>query len=390
VAVPVKNEQDCIKSCLEALDGQVAGHADHIVLLLNNCYDATAEIARSLAPQLLSALHIIEVVLTPEKANAGVARHMALAAAEKLAGQNGVLLTTDADSRVDPNWIGANLGALDAGADAVAGWAELDPVDWGSIPLALHEADARECAYDAVCDEIHALLDPDPDDPLPRHTQASGASIAVSAKMYRAAGGMPKVPTGEDRAFITALRKIDARVRHSPECRVVVSGRLEGRAAGGMAATIRRRMTAPDEFLDARLEPAQDCARRAVLRRLARLTYNGSNNMGTCQQLFDSATLWQILGISVCVPRALMDAPTFGAAWSEIEKESPLLTTRRVPVRDLSRQQSIAEDIREVARRDPQDCIRQLLKISLTVDECNFGGPHIPPDTLQPGAGACR
>jgi hypothetical protein len=64
-----------------------------------------------------------------------------------------------------------------------------------------------------------------------------------------------------------------------------------------------------------------------------------------------------------------MDAPTFGAAWSEIEKESPLLTTRRVPVRDLSRQQSIAEDIREVARRDPQDCIRQLLKISLTVDE---------------------
>ena len=369
VAVPVKNEQDCIKACLEALDGQIAGHADHIVLLLNNCSDATAAIARSLAPQLQSALHIIDVVLPPEQANAGVARHMALAAAGKLAGENGVLLTTDADSRVDPNWIGANLEALDAGADAVAGWAELDPLDWGSIPLALHEADARECAYDAVCDEIHALLDPDPADPLPRHTQASGASIAVSVRIYRAAGGMPKVPTGEDRAFITALRKIDSRVRHSPECRVVVSGRLDGRAAGGMAATIRRRMTAPDEYLDDRLEPAQDCGRRAALRRLARLRYKASGSMDPSRQSSDLATWWHPLGMSACVTRALMDAPTFGAAWSEIENKTPLLATKRVPVRDLSRQQSIAENIREAARREPEACMRQLLKFSLTVDE---------------------
>ena len=38
----------------------------------------------------------------------------------------------------------------------------MHPVKWGAIPARLHEDDARECAYDALCDEIHAILDPDP------------------------------------------------------------------------------------------------------------------------------------------------------------------------------------------------------------------------------------
>ena len=119
-----------------------------------------------------------------------------------------------------------------------------------------------------VCDEIGARLDPDPWDPLPRHTQNSGASIAVTVAAYRRAGGIPAAILGEDRAFFAALRRIDARIRHSPACHAVVSGRAEGRAAGGMAETIRRRLRTPDLLLDERLEPAADCTRRAHLRRL--------------------------------------------------------------------------------------------------------------------------
>jgi hypothetical protein len=44
---------------------------------------------------------------------------------------------------------------------------------------------------------------------------------------------MPATPFGEDRAFFDALRRIDARIRHAPGARVVVSARIVGRAPGG-------------------------------------------------------------------------------------------------------------------------------------------------------------
>ena len=94
----------------------------------------------------------------------------------------GFLLISDADGRVSPNWLAANLAALRAGADAIAGRAELDPADAGQIPARLHEDDARECAYDQLLDQTHALLDPDPFDPWLRHTEHSGASLAVTWK----------------------------------------------------------------------------------------------------------------------------------------------------------------------------------------------------------------
>ena len=352
VALPVKDEEDRIAACLDALDNQVTDRADQIVLLLNNCSDRTASIVRGLQPSLVSQLHVREVQLSPHVASAGYARHLALEEASRLAGEDGILLTTDADGRVDPDWVGTNIAALQAGADAVAGWAELDPLDWGTIPLRLHEDDARECAYDAVCDEIHALLDPDPSDPMPRHTQASGASIAVTAAAYRAAGGMPTNACGEDRAFIAALRRVDARIRHAPECRVLVSGRIEGRAAGGMADTIRRRLLAPDRYLDDRLEPADDCARRASLRWLTRLAYQTGRPL---------AALPTWLGLEERVLQALLDRPTFGSTWAELERLSPALLRRFVSTAELSNQQDRAEAIRNCVRHNPSFCRETIL-----------------------------
>ncbi len=77
----------------------------------------------------------------PFRVLALLAEHKIIRCVKKLVGEVGILLTTDADSRVDPNWFGANMAALDAGADAVTGWVELDPLEWGSIPLSLHETD---------------------------------------------------------------------------------------------------------------------------------------------------------------------------------------------------------------------------------------------------------
>jgi hypothetical protein len=329
VAIPACNEADHIGRCIAALDRQVGCRVDDIVVLVNNSTDHTADVARRGVLGSGAALHVLECSLRPEDAHAGNARSMAMEAAAQCIRGDGVLLTTDADGVVDPDWVRENLAVLRAGADVVAGWVNLDPVDWARIPVALHEDDAREMAYDALCDEIHATLDPDPHDPLPRHTQHSGASIAVTLAAYRRVGGVPPLPCGEDRAFLKALRRIDARIRHAPECHVTVSGRIIGRAAGGMADTIRRRMVIQDPYIDDRLESAEDCIRRATMRRRLRICREAPALLpGLARELgLDCAGLAD----------ELMRLP-FGQVWDSVETASPLLRARRVAVCDLERE----------------------------------------------------
>jgi len=81
-----------------------------------------------------------------------------------------------------------------------------------------------ECAYAAALDKIASILVPEAWDPWPRHTEHSGASIAVTLAAYRLVGGMPPAPIAEDRRFFAALRAAGARIRHAPEIAVVVSG----------------------------------------------------------------------------------------------------------------------------------------------------------------------
>ena len=309
-----------------------------VVLLLNNCTDATAAIVRDLARRLPIALHRVEVTLPTFKANAGTARALAMEHAAAMAAPDGVLLTTDADSVVPRHWLQANLACIRAGADAVAGRAVIDPEEALLIPKTLHEADARECAYAAVLDEIASLLDPDPGDPWPRHSEASGASIAVTMRAWSVTGGMRPIPLGEDRAFVDALYAHDLRVRHAPEVWVTVSGRIHGRAEGGMADTIRRRLMRPDPFLDDRLEPVTAAANRCWLRRRARDLHESG---------VSTDRLATLIGVPSGQLKRLLREQCFGKAWAHIERESAVLLRRRVRVEGLA-----CEMDRAVALRD--------------------------------------
>ncbi len=342
VAIPVRDEADHIEPCLRALDGQMGAQLDHVVLLLNNCTDASAARARATPMRAATRLHVVELELPPGRANAGHARRLAMEAALALAPE-GILMTTDADGQVDTNWVAATLAAIDDGAEVVAGWAELDPADWGRLPLHLHEDDARECAYDALCDEIHARLDPDPWDPWPRHTQHSGASLAMTATAYRRCGGVPDVPSGEDRALVAALRVVDARIRHAPEVHVSVSGRTLGRAAGGMAETIRRRLDRPDSHLDDRLEPAVDCARRAQARSRLRRLFEGTE--------VDPLPLAHLLDLPDAAICARLSLQHFGRAWRELEAATLRLRRRLVAVEELPVEMAAALAILEELRQ---------------------------------------
>jgi hypothetical protein len=338
VAIPAKDEADLLGHCLAALAASRDARVHGVVVCLNNCNDGSAGILSRVAPGLPFALHVLDVVLPPDQACAGVARRLAMDRAAMLAGQDGVVLTTDADGRVAPDWLAANLAAVRGGADAVAGRAEIDPEEAALIPPHLHAIDARECAYAALLDEIAALVDPDPYDPWPRHDEHSGASIAVTVEAYRRTGGMPPVRLGEDRAFFDALRRVDARIRHDPAARVVVSARIEGRAAGGMADTIRRRMAAVDAFLDPRVEHVAEHLRRLRLRARLRRAWELQKKTGGLGACADSG------GVHAAAHTARLTQPFFGAAWDVAERRLP---RRPVALADLSRETARARRVRD-------------------------------------------
>lgn len=331
VAVPVRDEAEHIGVCLRALAWQrdVRGH--QAVLLVNNTTDGTVQAVRALAPSLPMAVHVIEREFTGAQASAGHARRCAMEEAAAIVGAGGVLLTTDADGRVASDWLSRNLHALSRGAEAVAGRALLAPEDHDRIPPHLHEADAQECAYGDALQEIASLLDPDPNDPWPRHAEDSGASLCVTAMAYARCGGVPDVPSGEDRALVAALRRCDTVVRHAPDVTVTVSGRIWGRAVGGMADTIRRRLVTPDRELDDRLEPIRDWARRHRRRAQSRIAW-------ATRDPALIASLAQRLRLRAGPVREACLLPYFGMTWAVLEAASPVLARRRVPVVDLPRE----------------------------------------------------
>lgn len=337
IAVPVKDEAERIGACLRAMAQQQGIAADAIVLAINNTSDATVTIVRRLLPLLPVPVHVIEHDFPPEQASAGAARRLALERAAGLLDESGVLLTTDADGRVPPDWVAANLHHIAHGADAVAGRAVLDPAEAALIPAALHDDDALECAYAAALDEMAALIDPEPWDPWPRHTEHSGASIAVTLSAYRRAGGMPAAALAEDRRFFAALERQDARIRHAPEIEVVVSGRTLGRAEGGMADTIRRRLSLRDPYLDGALERAADRLHRLSTRASFRAAWQG-----------DAAgldALAEALRLDRTVIEAAAQHALFGEAWGGLEAASPALGRALVPA---GRAQGELETVRRI------------------------------------------
>jgi len=87
VAVPAKDEAERIEACLRALAMQRAARADAVVLLINGTRDRSAVLARSLAPAIPFALHIVEHDVPAALACAGLARRMAMDHAVALAGR---------------------------------------------------------------------------------------------------------------------------------------------------------------------------------------------------------------------------------------------------------------------------------------------------------------
>ncbi len=248
-------------------DGVTPLNDFEVLLLINNSRDATRGIAQRMIPITPFRLSILTLELPPAQANAGGARRAGMeeaAARLTMRARPGLILTTDADTRVSRDWIANTVAAFADGADAVAGQVSLAPEDELLLPKSLRQRGALEARYERLVCELYARYAPQRHDPSPRHAMESGATLAVTLKAYRQIGGCPKLPLGEDKALVAALQLHKLKVRHSVAVRVATSGRLVGRAVGGCADTMRARIDAPQTECDDTLEPAVDIVRRLL------------------------------------------------------------------------------------------------------------------------------
>src|SRR5271169_6552213 len=347
VAIPVKDEEERLPACLRALALQldrlgrlIPPTLIRVVVFANNCTDRSASLARKLGGGLPLDVRVVEARLPPAAAHAGNARRAAMDIAEawlvERGERDGVILTTDADSQVAPNWIAENLAAFEAGAEAVLGRIDLDG-EGKFLPDALHRRGELEDTYERLLTELSWLLDPLEHNPWPHHATISGASLGITRTAYCRIGRLPRVTLGEDKALVALLSRQDARIRYCPTAHVITSGRTKGRAPGGVADTLAIRSREPDAFCDDALEPFRTAFARASWR-------------GQLRRLHDAGRLaldqdWLAeLGISAGDVNDLIQESAFGAAWGIIEDRSPLF------VRQLLRPTELPEQI-AIARR---------------------------------------
>lgn len=238
VAIPAKNEEDRLPACLEALMRQKGPLGEPlstaslgILIFANDCNDKSAAVARGLLANAPFSWRVIEASLPRSCAHAGGARRAAMDLAGAWLQENGadtgIILSTDADSQVAPDWINKNMLAFAAGADAVLGRISLDE-EGELLPPALHRRGWLEAEYGALLAELCALLDLLACNPWPHHATISAASLAVTFEAYRRVDGLPSVPLGEDKAFIARLQRADGKIRFCPD---VSSARSTPRAA---------------------------------------------------------------------------------------------------------------------------------------------------------------
>lgn len=238
VCVPARNEEARLPTLLDALAAQDVTGAIPLALCINNSDDRGAEVAREHPACLTGRITLLldECRLPPDVAHVGTARGRAMNAGAALIGEAGVLLTTDADCRPPTDWISANLAAIAAGADLVGGRIDIDDAE--PLAPALAVLRARLDHYWQAVRAIEDEVDPQPHDPAPRHGDHTGASLAITARLYRAIGGVPPLAHGEDRALVAAAIERGGRLVHPPVVWTRTSTRTVGRAPGGMAAAV--------------------------------------------------------------------------------------------------------------------------------------------------------
>ncbi len=242
VIIPVKDEAESICYCLDALRKQRQEDGTpfpteyyEILVLTNNCQDNSYLAIKNYQDRYPKLPLLVEdIVFAEERANIGTARRFLMDKAFDrftfLKKPQGIIASTDGDTKVDKFWIYEIVKEMEKGCDVVGGEI-ITEIANGSLQH-YHLQDIR---YHNLIARLEDLIDPLPYNPWPSHFQCFGASLAVTCDMYEKAGRIPSIPFLEDVAFYKALELKDAKIRKSRAVKVYTSSRTLGRVERGLS-----------------------------------------------------------------------------------------------------------------------------------------------------------
>ena len=252
IVIPVRDEAEHLIANLDAFANQIDlqnaaldPKLFEIIVLANNCSDDSAALTRDWKNRNAPVnLHVVEMNFPPENSNVGFVRRLLMNEAfyrlKKNKTDNGIIMTTDGDTRVAPDWIAQNIKEIAGGADAVGGRILLEASELEQMDKRARYLHLLDEEYRLLVAEFECVLDRIPHDVFPRHHQHFNGSFAVTTRAFEQAGGVPEVEFLEDVAFYHALLRVDAKVRHSPRVKVFTSGRNVGRSQVGLSFQINK------------------------------------------------------------------------------------------------------------------------------------------------------
>jgi glycosyltransferase involved in cell wall biosynthesis len=225
IVIPARNEAEHIESCLSAVlravDSCRSASASYIVVVADSCSDATAAIAAR-------TVGYRGEVIQCRAGSVGKARRLGTQAAldhfASFAPSWIWLANTDADTLVAEDWLERQLVLAEAGFQGVAGIVQIGDVRYGG----------RDVSQALMADY---LVHPDGS-----HPHVHGANLGMRADAYVAAGGWSDAALAEDHCLWHRLKQRQIPLAASANLRVKTSGRLEGRAPGGFAATLKKKL----------------------------------------------------------------------------------------------------------------------------------------------------
>jgi len=216
VLIPVHNEEALLAECLKAAviaanHPGLFGEQVQVLVLLDSCSDRSAQIAQAYP------VHSLSVQARNVGRVRGIgARHLLNQGARWIA-------CTDADSRVAPDWLVAQLAL---GVEAVCGTVTVDAWSEGFDPAAQIRYHQAYQARDG-------------------HRHVHGANLGMSAGAYVRAGGFEPLACHEDVQLVRNLERCGASIAWSHTPQVITSARLDCRAEGGFGDYLKSLMHAP-------------------------------------------------------------------------------------------------------------------------------------------------
>jgi hypothetical protein len=247
VVVPARDEEEDIEACLAGVRAALArlpsGVVSAVSVVLDRCADRTPQRVAGIVQDWPEA-GVLRVGAVGGR-RAGGARRAGAALTHIVTGSGvgavrdlGVrdalirlrslppssvwVLSTDADTAVEPDWVQRHLRLAETGVAGVAGTVEL------RAPLRLS---ARALLrYENL---VLGGIDGD------HHDHVYGANLGVRGDAYLAVGGFAPDGPGEDHALWRALRRAGYRCAQPTALCVRTSARTHGRATGGLADLLR-------------------------------------------------------------------------------------------------------------------------------------------------------